>query len=95
MTMLAPLVFLMCFGDDGPLVSQAYDVSDLLPKFKLEQIMKVVTAGVGEDRWSLRGGRGTIEYYPLTQTMVITQSTRWQKHIKQIFDGLRKARRKP
>jgi hypothetical protein len=95
MMMVAPLVFVMCFGDDGPLVSETYPVGDLLGRFKIEQIMQVVTAGVGVDRWNDRGGRGTLEFYPLTSTLVINQPARWQKHVKDILEGLRKAKPRP
>lgn len=93
--MLAPLVFMACFGQAGAMVVETHRVPDLIVGFKPEQIIKLITAGIGEDEWQSRGGRGSIEYYPLTNTLMIQQKAVHQKKIREILDGLRKARRKP
>ncbi len=56
-----------------------------------ESLMTLLRNTIEPESWEGRGGRGTIEYFPLGMTLVVNQTEDIQKGILELLTGLRKA----
>lgn len=55
-----------------------------------EQLIKLVTSTIGPRTWSEMGGPGTIDYHPLTMSLVINQTPDIQEQIQDLLQALRR-----
>ena len=85
-------------ADEGCLVQQIYAVSDVVlrtdqesePKACDEQLIKNITDTIAPRSWSSKGGRGTIDYHPLTMSLVVNQTAEIQEQIADLLAALRR-----
>jgi hypothetical protein len=55
-----------------------------------ESLMQLITSTVEPGSWSERGGPGTIEYHPLTMSLVINQTPDVQERVADLLAALRR-----
>ena len=55
-----------------------------------EQLIKLVTSTIEPRSWAEMGGPGTIEYYPLTLSLVVNQTPDIQEQIQELLEALRR-----
>jgi type II secretory pathway component GspD/PulD (secretin) len=55
-----------------------------------EKLIKTITTTIAPTSWSSRGGRGTIEYFPLTLSLVVNQTPAVQEQIAGLLAALRR-----
>jgi type II secretory pathway component GspD/PulD (secretin) len=55
-----------------------------------EQLMKLITSTIQPKTWSEMGGPGTIEFFPLTMSLVINQTPDIQEQITDLLAALRR-----
>jgi hypothetical protein len=80
-----------------PVVTRTYAVADLVvPQgggaTLEERLMRLITDGVDPRTWGDVVGRGTIQYFPLGQALVIRQTEAAHRRIAALLDALRKSR---
>jgi len=89
----------------GPVVTACYDVTDLIqvkaskkggrrkPQLSEEaqakKLMKVITDAVQPETWADRGGIGSIEYFPLTRSIVVNHTASAQEQVEEMLGRLR------
>jgi RNA polymerase sigma factor (sigma-70 family) len=79
-------------------VMQVYQVADLLPagqEKSADLLMKIITDVVDPASWSSVGGAGTIDFFPLTMTLVVSQPAEIQERVGALLDGMRALRETP
>jgi general secretion pathway protein D len=54
------------------------------------QLIRLITSKIAPQTWSERGGPGTIEYFPLTASLVVNQSPQVQDQIADMLTALRR-----
>ena len=54
-----------------------------------DNLIRLITNVVEPGSWSQLGGRGTIDYYPLGYSLIVTQSPAVQEQIEALLAGLR------
>jgi hypothetical protein len=83
------------------MVCRAYPVADLVvpvqtgapdrPVQTTEQLLiQRITTAIAPATWSVRGGRGTIDYFPLTMTLVINQTPEVHEQVGKFLAHSRK-----
>jgi hypothetical protein len=81
-------------------VTRTYQVADLvLPlnqgkqpaKTCEDRLIKLLTGTVAPESWAVKGGKGTIDYFPLGMTIVVNQTPDVQERIAAVLESLRKA----
>ncbi len=60
------------------------------PQGPEERLIELITRTIKPDSWSDRGGPGTIEYYPLTMSLVINQTADVQGQVQDLLAALRR-----
>ncbi|MFO0879688.1 MAG: hypothetical protein U0840_20265 [Gemmataceae bacterium] len=55
-----------------------------------EQLMKLITSTIQPRSWSEMGGPGTVDYFPLTMSLVINQTPDIQEQIQDLLNALRR-----
>jgi general secretion pathway protein D len=55
-----------------------------------EHLIRLITAGIVPRSWSEMGGRGTIDYFPLTMTLVISQTPAVHQQVVALLEELRR-----
>jgi len=63
----------------------------IVPKTKHDQLVELITTSVDWNSWARWGGCGTIDYFPLTMSLVIKQSPAVHERIADLLSALRKA----
>jgi hypothetical protein len=84
----------------GNLLTTTYDVADLVKKkarttcaaepSEEETLMRLIANTIDPRTWSSAGGRGTVEYYPRTHSLVIKQTTDVQEQVADLLAALRR-----
>jgi hypothetical protein len=54
------------------------------------RLISLITNAVAPESWCAKGGKGTIDYTPLTMTLVVSQTTAVQKQVGDLLTALRK-----
>jgi hypothetical protein len=54
------------------------------------RLISLITNGVAPESWCAKGGKGTIDYTPLTMTLVVSQTSAVQKQVGNLLTALRK-----
>ncbi|HTU20857.1 MAG TPA: hypothetical protein VMG10_22585 [Gemmataceae bacterium] len=98
--MLVALLLFASAGQagEGRLVQRVYAVSDLVvaadneseSTTSEEQLIKLITDTIAPRSWSGKGGRGTIDYHPLTMALVVNQTPEVQDQIADLLTALRR-----
>jgi hypothetical protein len=55
-----------------------------------EELIKLITESVDPATWSCHGGRGTVDYFPLTMALVINQTPDVQDQVAELLRALRR-----
>lgn len=55
-----------------------------------EKLIKLITDTIAPRSWADHGGRGTIDYYPLTMSLVVTQTPEVQDQITDLLAAVRR-----
>ena len=55
-----------------------------------ESLIRLITSTIEPQSWSTVGGSGTIEYYPLTMSLVINQTPNIQEQVADLLNNLRR-----
>lgn len=55
-----------------------------------EALIRLITSTIEPQSWSTVGGSGTIEYYPLTMSLVINQTPNIQEQVADLLNNLRR-----
>jgi general secretion pathway protein D len=55
-----------------------------------EQLIELITSTVNPRSWAANGGRGTIDYHPLTMSFVVSQTPDVQEHVCHLLASLRR-----
>jgi type II secretory pathway component GspD/PulD (secretin) len=55
-----------------------------------QKLIKLITSTIAPHTWSQNGGRGTIDYFPMTMSVVINQSPDIQEQVLDLLDSLRR-----
>jgi hypothetical protein len=85
-------------GAHGKLTVKAYSVADLMqmklgPKegqsIDAKQLIRLITNKIEPRRWTENGGRGTIDFYPLTTSLVVNQTPDVQEQLESLLTALR------
>jgi hypothetical protein len=84
----------------GNLITTAYPVADLViplnqpsrqeVKTQEEKLMKLLACTVCPRSWAEMGGEGTMEYFPLTMTLVVRQTADVQEQVADLLASLRR-----
>jgi type II secretory pathway component GspD/PulD (secretin) len=89
----------------GKLMNITYSVGDLVipvtvpgacgkkakpPGTTEEQLIKLITSSVAPRTWSEMGGKGTVDYFPLTMALVVNQTPDVQEQISDLLSALRR-----
>ncbi len=77
----------------GELRAVSYPVRDLLSRRKeggSEGLVRLITTVVAPKTWVAFGGAGTIEYYPGTGNLVITQTGDVHEQVADLLNALRR-----
>jgi hypothetical protein len=84
-------------GARGKLQMRAFQVADLVvPQTEDEgttgeaELIRLITSTVEPRSWAIMGGQGTIDYFPLTMTLVINQTPAIQEQVADFLAGLRR-----
>jgi general secretion pathway protein D len=85
-------------ADQPRLVLKPYQVADLIipvgdgkaGKTDEARLIKLIQDTVAPKSWAAMGGRGTIDYFPLTMTLVISQAPDVQEQIADLLAALRR-----
>lgn len=65
--------------------------SRVLPnKSREDALMQLITSTIDPKSWSALGGKGTIQYYPLGKSFVVTQTPDVQEQIADLLEALRR-----
>ncbi|HEY7424384.1 MAG TPA: hypothetical protein VH682_09170 [Gemmataceae bacterium] len=77
---------------EARLEQRVYAVSDLVmtPGPQEDRLIKLITDTIAPRSWSAKGGRGTIDYYPLTMSLVINQTPAVQDQIADLLAAQRR-----
>ncbi len=83
----------------GEEVMTTYNVSDLVVKkprttcsaepSEEETLMRLITSTIAPQSWAAKGGSGTVDYFPLTQSLVIRQTPDVQEQVADLLAVLR------
>jgi type II secretory pathway component GspD/PulD (secretin) len=74
-----------------PEPAPAATCSHCRPSHTLEdQLIKLITTTVAPQSWDSKGGRGTIDYYPLGMALVINQTPDVQEQVAELLAALRR-----
>jgi RNA polymerase sigma factor (sigma-70 family) len=80
-------------SESGGLVTKVHPVRDLVTgkdnKPLQDDLIRLITNVVEARTWTHVGGRGTIEYYPLSDSLIINQAPDVQEQIEALLTGLR------
>jgi type II secretory pathway component GspD/PulD (secretin) len=55
-----------------------------------DRLMKLITSAVAPQSWSANGGPGTIDYFPMTMTLVVSQTPDVQEQVADLLATLRR-----
>ena len=55
-----------------------------------QELIKLITSAVAPNSWSVNGGQGTIDYFPLGMTLIINQTLDIQEQIADLLQALRR-----
>jgi len=80
----------------GKLLTVSYPVDDLVggpESMPTEKLIKRV-GSISPNSWSEAGGPGTIDYYPLTMSLVINQTADVQEQVQELLATLRREEEK-
>jgi hypothetical protein len=82
------------------MVTKVYSVADLvIPdggdkktplKTTEDRLIKMICTTVAPESWEAKGGRGTIDYYPLSMALAVNQPVEIQEKVTELLDSLRK-----
>jgi type II secretory pathway component GspD/PulD (secretin) len=68
-----------------------WNAAKAMPKQTLEdQLIKLITGTIRPESWSEVGGKGTIQYFPLGNGLIVNQTQDIQEQIADLLDALRK-----
>ncbi len=67
-----------------------WDVKKAVGGTKEDQLIQLIQNTISPRSWSSMGGQGTIDYFPLTMTLVINQTTDIQEQIADLLAALRR-----
>jgi type II secretory pathway component GspD/PulD (secretin) len=77
-----------------PVPSEVHVPSDPAPKSaaatQQDHLIKLITSTVEPKSWSQSGGRGTIDYHPLTMALVVCQAPEVQQQVADLLSALRR-----
>jgi hypothetical protein len=83
------------------MVTATYSVADLViplnqpprkaAKTQEVELMKLLTCTVCPSSWAASGGPGTVDYFPLTMTLVVNQTGEVQQQVADLLAALRRA----
>jgi hypothetical protein len=59
------------------------------PQTTENELIKLIVRAVAPDSWQEKGGKGTIDYFPLTMSMVVNQTCAVHAQIAEMFKSLR------
>jgi hypothetical protein len=86
----------------GKEVVSTYNVSDLVVKKprticsaaagEEETLMRLITSTIAPRTWAAKGGTGTVDYFPLTHSLVIRQTPEVQEQVADLLAALRRQR---
>jgi hypothetical protein len=54
------------------------------------RLISLITSGVAPETWCAKGGKGTIDYTPVTMTLIVSQTTAVHKQVGDLLTALRK-----
>jgi hypothetical protein len=86
---------------EAKLETRTYSVADLVipirddnsPRMAAtteDRLIQVITSTIQPDSWAARGSRGTIDYFPLTMSLVINQTAGVQEQVANMLTALRR-----
>jgi general secretion pathway protein D len=80
--------------------TRTYQVADLVTELNQgkqpaktceDRLIKLLTGTIAPESWAVKGGKGTIDYFPLGMTLVVNQTPDVQERIAGVLENLRKA----
>jgi RNA polymerase sigma factor (sigma-70 family) len=79
------------------LMQRVYQVADLVVptregKRKEDKLIQLITKVIEPESWDSRGGAGTIEFFPLSTSLVVNQTAEVHEQIQQLLKALREFR---
>ena len=74
----------------GPTTSGNWQVTKGTGATKEDQLIQLIKNTVAPRSWADMGGQGTIDYFPMTMTLVINQTTDIQEQIGDLLQALRR-----
>ncbi|HEX5271670.1 MAG TPA: hypothetical protein VFW33_14330, partial [Gemmataceae bacterium] len=77
----------------GPSVAAAggnWDTKKYTGATRQDELIQLIQNTIAPRSWSSMGGQGTIDYFPLTMTLVINQTTDIQEQIADLLQALRR-----
>lgn len=78
-------------GGGGPTSSSnGVNVAKRVSTTTEDQLIKLITSTIQPRSWSEMGGPGTIEYFPMTMSLVINQTPDIQEQIQDLLSSLRR-----
>jgi hypothetical protein len=73
-----------------PAVPQAANIQTCSPPQTTEkELIKLIVHAVAPDSWQEKGGKGTIDYFPMTMTLVVNQTCDVHAQIAEMFKAMR------
>src|SRR5438309_1489182 len=52
-----------------------------------QQLVQLITSTLSPTEWCDKGGRGTVDYYPLTMSLVVTQTPQVQEQVRHLLSA--------
>jgi len=81
--------------DKGKLTVRVYSVKDLVSTGVDDQspsVIRIITNIVQPVSWNLQGGPGSVEYFAVGQSLVVSQTADVHEEVQTLLDALRKAK---
>jgi type II secretory pathway component GspD/PulD (secretin)/tetratricopeptide (TPR) repeat protein len=78
------------FGASGGLSGQNWEVKKNVSATREDQLIQLIQNTISPKSWASLGGQGTIDYFPLTMTLVINQTPDIQEQIADLLAALRR-----
>jgi hypothetical protein len=82
-------------ADQPKLLVKVYPVGDLVGRDLPNEgvsLIQVITRTIQPATWEVRGGAGSIEYFPEGKSLVISQTAAVQERVQALLEDLRKAK---
>jgi len=74
----------------APPAGSNWDVKKAVSQTKEDQLIQLIKNTIAPRSWADMGGQGTIDYFPMTMTLVINQTTDIQEQIGDLLAALRR-----